>query len=84
MIRASGLEVAPRGHSRTFTKAFLRKIFEKPSALKTLFSCGLGGGEKLFGPQASGHKGLDVSGKTRPKKFKFMLFFSSLTETLQN
>ena len=37
---------------------------------ETLFSCGLGGGEKLFDPQGSGRKGLDFRRKIRPKKLK--------------
>ena len=47
----------------------------RPSAPKTAFSCGVGGGEKLFDPGASGRKGQECPREIRTKKFMFMLFF---------
>ena len=44
------------------------------------FSCGPGGGEKLFDPWAFGRKGQECPREIRAKKFMFMLFFSSLRE----
>ena len=45
------------------------------SAPKSAFSCGPGGGEKLFDPWASGRKGQECPREIRTKKFMFMLFF---------
>ena len=44
---------------------------------KSAFSCGLGGGEKLFDPWASGRKGQECPREIRTKKFMFMLLFLS-------
>ena len=44
-------------------------------APKSAFSCGPGGGEKLFDPWASGRKGQECPGEIRTKKFMFMLVF---------
>ena len=68
-------------------KFFLHKVFDSPSghgrprrklrtsAPKSAFSCGPGGGEKLFDPWASGRKGQECPREIRTKKFMFMLFF---------
>ena len=45
------------------------------SAPESAFSCGPGGGEKLFDPWASGHKGQECPREIPTKKFMFMLFF---------
>ena len=42
---------------------------------KSAFSCGPGGGEKLFDPGASGRKGQECPREIRTKKFMFMLLF---------
>ena len=42
---------------------------------KSAFSCGPGGGEKLFDPWAFGRKGQECPREIRTKKFRFMLFF---------
>ena len=47
----------------------------RTSAPKSAFSCGPGGGEKLFDPWASGRKGQECLQEIRTKKFMFMLFF---------
>ena len=69
---------------------FLYKVFRRPFGswtsapkivdvrTKSAFSCGPGGGEKLFDPWASGRKGQECPREIRTKKFMFMLFFSSL------
>ena len=62
----------PSGHGRPRRKSWT-------SAPKSAFSCGPGGGEKLFDPWASARKGQECPREIRTKKFMFMLFFSSLT-----
>ena len=71
------------------TNCFCAKFFENPSghghphqrswkfAIKNLFSCGPGDGEKLCDPQASGCEGLglDVHGNIQPNTFEFVLLF---------
>ena len=47
----------------------------RTSAPKSAFSCGPGGGEKLFDPWAFGRKGQECPRDFRAKKFMFMLFF---------
>ena len=56
------------GHGRPRRKSWT-------SAPKIAFSCGPGGGEKLFDPWAFGRKGQECPRKIRAKKFMFMLFF---------
>ena len=68
-------------------KLFLPEFFDNPSdhgrphrkswmsAPKSAFSCGPGGGEKLFGTWPSGRKGQECPWEIRSKKFMFMLFF---------
>ena len=56
------------GHGRPRRKSWT-------SAPKSAFSCGPGGGEKLFDPWAFGRKGQECPRKIRAKKFMFMLFF---------
>ena len=58
----------PSGHGRPRRKSWT-------SAPKSAFSCGPGGGEKLFDPRASGRKGQECPREFRTKKFMFMLFF---------
>ena len=58
----------PSGHGRPRRKSWT-------SAPKSAFSCGPGGGEKLFDPWASGRKGQECPREIRTKKFMFMLFF---------
>ena len=58
----------PSGHGRPRRKSWT-------SAPKSAFSCGPGGGEKLFDPGASGRKGQECPREIRTKKFMFMLFF---------
>ena len=58
----------PSGHGRPRRKSWT-------SAPKSAFSCGPGGGEKLFDPGASGCKGQECPREIRTKKFMFMLFF---------
>ena len=58
----------PSGHGRPHRKSWT-------SAPKSAFSCGPGGGEKLFDPGSSGRKGQQCSQEIRTKKFMFMLFF---------
>ena len=58
----------PSGHGRPRRKSWT-------SAPKSAFSCGPGGGEKLFDPGASGRKGQECPQEIRTKKFMFMLFF---------
>ena len=61
----------PSGHGRPRRKSWT-------SAPKSAFSCGPGGGEKLFDPWASGRKGQECPLEIRTKKFMFMLFFSAI------
>ena len=64
----------PSGHGRLRRKSWT-------SAPESAFSCGPGGGEKLFDPWAFGRKGQECQEclrEIRTKKFMFMLFFSSL------
>ena len=73
---------------------FCTKFFENPSgngrprrkswtsAPKSKFSCGPGGGEKLFDPWASGRKGQECPREIRTKKFMFMLFLIGVTQTV--
>ena len=42
---------------------------------KSAFSCGPGGGEKLFDPWEFGRKGQECPQEIRAKMFMFMLFF---------
>ena len=58
----------PSGHGRGRRKSWT-------SAPKSAFSCGPGGGEKLFDPGASRRKGQESPREIRTKKFMFMLFF---------
>ena len=58
----------PSGHGRPRRKSWT-------SAPKSVFSCGPGGGEKLFDPRASGRKGQECPREIRTKKFMFVLFF---------
>ena len=58
----------PSGHGRPRRKSWT-------SAPKSVFSCGPGGGEKLFDPWAFGRKGQECPQEIRAKKFLFMLFF---------
>ena len=58
----------PSGHGRPCRKSWT-------SAPKSAFSCGPGGGEKLFDPWAFGRKGQECPREIRAKKFMFMLFF---------
>ena len=58
----------PSGHGRPRRKSWT-------SAPKSAFSCGPGGGEKLFDPWAFGRKGQECPREIRAKKFMFMLFF---------
>ena len=58
----------PSGHGRPRRKSWT-------SAPKSAFSCGPGGGEKLFDPWASGRKGQECLREIRTKKFMFMLCF---------
>ena len=55
----------PSGHGRPRRKSWT-------SAPKSAFSCGPGGGEKLFDPWASGRKGQECLQEIRTKKFMFM------------
>ena len=58
----------PSGHGHPPRKSWT-------SAPKTVFSCGPGGGEKLFDPGASRRKGQERPREIRTKKFMFILFF---------
>ena len=58
----------PSGHGHPRRKS-------RTSAPKSAFSCGSGGGEKLFDPWAFGHKGQECPREIRARKFMFMLFF---------
>ena len=65
----------PSGHGRPRRKSWT-------SAPKSAFSCGRGGGEKLFDPWAFGRKGQERPQEIRAKKFLFMLFFLPWTLAL--
>ena len=58
----------PSGHGRPHQKSWT-------SAPKSVFSCGPGGGEKLFDSWATGRKGQECPQEIRTKKFMFMLIF---------
>ena len=60
--------------TETQTKA-VRSRLKMTSAPKSAFSCGPGGGEKLFDPGASGRKGQECPREIRTKMFMFMLLF---------
>ena len=57
----------PSGHGCPLQEAWT-------SAPESAFSCGPGGGEKLFDPWASGRKGQEGLQEIRTKKFMFVLF----------
>ena len=73
--------------TQTQHKLFCTRFFDNPSchgrprrkswtsAPKSVFSCGPGGGEKLFDPRASGREGQECPREIQTKKFMFMLFF---------
>ena len=67
----------PSGHGRPRRKSWT-------SAPKNAFSCGPGGGEKLFDPWASGRKGQECPREIRTKKFICLCCFSSLTDNLRS
>ena len=58
----------PSGHGRPCRKSWT-------SSPRSAFSCGPGGGEKLFDLWAFGRKGQACPREIRAKKFMFMLFF---------
>ena len=78
------------------SKCFCSKFFDNPSghgcprrkpwtsAQKSAFSCGPGGGKKLFDPSPSGRKGQGCPREIRTNKFMFMNFiFPSLLLVLR-
>ena len=77
--------VMPKIEAKTSTH-FLYKFFDDPSghgrphqrswtsAPENAFSCGTGGGDKLFDPWASGHKGQECPRELRTEKLMFVFF----------